>query len=163
MTDEILSDGNIRLRPAVEEDLEILLAWRSHPDVYQHFSKQTGPLTWDEHIQFWNSRENRIDWIILLDDGKKVRKVGSVNVSNLSQKNPEVGIFIGEITAKGKGIATTALKLVKQWLKARGYSTVVAHVHRNNVASQKLFVRAGFRLIEESTDSTELLYINTLG
>ncbi|MHA1934349.1 MAG: GNAT family N-acetyltransferase [Candidatus Thorarchaeota archaeon] len=161
MTDEFLSDGRIHLKPVLEEDLEILMAWRSHPDVYQYFSNQTGPLTWEEHILFWNSRVDRIDWIIHLDDGTRVRKVGSVNVSQLSERVPEVGIFIGEITLMRKNIATSALKLVIEWLKARGYSAVVANIQRNNYASQKLFTKTGFRLMTENDDEKELRYINT--
>lgn len=158
MTNEVLESGPIHLQPATEEDLELLMAWRSHPDVYRYFYMQDGPLKWEEHYRFWNSRHDRVDWIIYLDDGNRKRKVGSVNATNLSNDIPEIGIFIGEVTLMGKGIGTLALSLVVQWLRTRGYSRVRARISKDNTPSQRLFASIGFEEKGEIHDGAEWIY-----
>lgn len=66
------------------------------------------------------SRENRVDWIILLRENNTIRKVGSVNVSQLNTDNPEIGILIGS-SFMGKHIGRHSVSLVLKWLKNIGY------------------------------------------
>lgn len=158
MINEVLESAPIQLQPATEEDLELLMAWRSHPDVYRYFCTQDGPLKWEEHCQFWNSRHDRVDWIIYLDDGNRKRKVGSVNATNLSNDIPEIGIYVGEVTLMGKGIGIRALSLVVQWLRTRGYSRVCARISKDNTPSQRLFASIGFEEKGEIHDGAEWIY-----
>ena len=53
MEPEIIENEFILLKPATKEDLELILTWRSHPEVYRYFSMQDGPLQWEEYIRFW--------------------------------------------------------------------------------------------------------------
>jgi RimJ/RimL family protein N-acetyltransferase len=156
--DIVLEDDSVQLRPVTDEDLELLMAWRSHPDVYRYFYKQDGPLAWDTHYRFWKTRQDRIDWIIYLDDGNQKRKVGSVNIIKVSSDCPEVGIFIGEITLMGKGIGTRSVSLVVQWLKTRGFARVRANVSKENMPSQRLFTSLGFKQRGEIHDGAEWVY-----
>lgn len=139
-----MEEGNVKLILANENDLELIMAWRSHPKVYQFFKQQNGPLTWSEHFNFWNNRKNREDFIIEYHEGKKWRKVGSVNVSNLDTEDPEIGIMIGEITLQGKGVGSKATMLSLRYLKQRGYAKVFASIHRSNISSRKLFEKFDF-------------------
>lgn len=158
MIDVVLEDDSVQLRPVTDEDLELLMAWRSHPDVYRHFYRQDGPLVWETHYQFWKTRQDRIDWIIYFDDGNQKRKVGSVNVKMVSSDCPEVGILIGEITLMSKGIGTRSVSLVVQWLKTRGFARVRANVFKENMPSQRLFTTLGFEQRGEVHDGAEWVY-----
>ena len=96
---------NVRLRPARTADLPLLLAWRSNPRIYEHFRGQEGPLVWESHVRWWESRRDRKDWIIVVEDTLGGRPVGSIYATDLDQEAPELGLYIGEVSAWGKGIA----------------------------------------------------------
>lgn len=158
LRDAPLKDESIELIPATDDHLELLMAWRSHPEVYRYFSMQDGPLRWEDHIQFWTTRQDRNDWIICYDDGTRKRKVGSINVSGLSSETPEIGVFVGEVTLTRRGVGTRAVSIVLHWLKAQGHTCAYARVSRENEASKKFFESLGFRVLEESQQRAELTY-----
>lgn len=125
----------------IDSDLELILAWRSNPEVYKWFYQQRGPLVWEDHIKFWSSDKKRKDWIILYNG----RKVGSVFVSFLDLDNvPDVGIYVGETTLWGKGVGTAALELVKDWLRQNNFKEAQARIHKKNTMSKLLFEKVGF-------------------
>jgi RimJ/RimL family protein N-acetyltransferase len=134
----------VKIRAASVHDLELIMAWRSNPEIYQYFYEQTQPLTWSEHLSFWQGRQQRVDWIISYFDGQSWRKVGTVNATNLDSKTPEVGILIGEVTLHGQGVGTKAIELVLEWLKKKRYKEVHARVLKKNRASQALFEKNHF-------------------
>lgn len=140
--DEAISD--VQLRPLSEDDLELLMSWRSHPKAYKFFKAQKKPLVWAEHLAFWSRRKNREDFLILFQDDGRWRKVGSVNISALDTESPEIGIIIGELTAHGKGLGSRAAVLALKHLIQMGYLKAKAVIHKDNTASKKLFTKLGF-------------------
>lgn len=138
---------DIEYRPATECDLELLLAWRSHPKLYENFYLQEGPLDWETHKEWWESREHRRDWIIIVNSEKRWRGVGSVNVTNLDTDVPEIGIYVGEITLWGNGVASDAVEFAVNWTRSQGYSAVKARVLEHNEASRQVFENLGFRKV----------------
>lgn len=142
-------DKTISLRQAVDDDLELMMAWRSNPFVYEGFYLQNRPLKWEEHYSWWKSRDNRVDWIISLHGEEHSRDVGSVNVSFMDNDTPEIGIYIGEVTLWGRGVARSAISLVINWLKILGYKIVRARIMKLNIKSLKLFEGLGFKKIGE--------------
>lgn len=139
---------SVRVSPLDPGDLELVLAWRSNPEVYAHFRQQDGPLDWDEHVSWYESRDSdRYDFVINFDG----RRVGVVNVD----PTDEVGIFLGDFSARGNGVATTALG----WLCDRFESRVplFADIHEENEPSRELFERCGFQ--QQGCDGTWLRYV----
>jgi RimJ/RimL family protein N-acetyltransferase len=130
------TDLPVRVSPIGRGDLELLLAWRSNPDIYRHFRRQSGPLDWDEHVRWFESRPpERHDFLVPYSG----RRVGVVSVDKMD----EVGIYLGDHSARGQGVATAALN----WLCARfnERAPLFAEIHENNEASNRLFERCGFR------------------
>jgi len=123
------------------------MAWRSHPQVYAGFYWQNEPLDWEEHRAWWMEREHRMDWIIILTEGGSSRAVGSVTAYRLDSELPEVGIYIGEVTLWGKGVAQKALTQAVGWLKKEGHRRSCAIILDTNVASQKAFQKSGFTMV----------------
>jgi len=144
----------VTLKPASKSDLELILAWRSHPLIYKFFRQQTAPLTWKEHINFWQSRLNRKDYIILIKEDGVTRKIGTINFSRLDTQIPEIGILVGELRAHGTGIGSKSLQLGLDWLKRKRYKRVQANINRNNIPSTKIFKSAGF--IKNKTDKNKI-------
>lgn len=142
----------VEFRPATEGDLELLLAWRSHPDVYENFYVQSGPLDWDEHVSWWNSRSARRDWIITVNEDGRWRDVGIVNVSDLDTNFPKVGVYVGEVTLWGRGVASDAVEFAVEWLKSEEYSAAKARILDQAEASRRVFEKAGFERVGEARE-----------
>lgn len=141
-------EPRIWLTPIERDDLELVLAWRSNPEIYRYFRQQDGPLRWNEHVDWFESRPtDRADFIIHY--GK--RRVGVVNIN----PDDEVGIYLGDVSARGKGVATKALN----WLCDRfdDREPLFAEIHKENDASKRLFRHCGFR--QEDTDEDWETYI----
>ena len=121
----------ILLRNVTSDDLELMLAWRNNPIVYEGFYEQgyqkKGHIVWKS-------------WIIRYEN----RNIGVVWVLKSSSAAPEIGIYIGEVTLHGQGIGKGVLSLVIELLKVQGHSKVIAKVLKNNQKSKRLFESCGF-------------------
>lgn len=142
------SDRSIRVSPLECGDLELVMAWRSHPKVYDRSRQQDGPLNWDEHVTWFESRDPERQDFILHYDG---RRVGVVSLNT----HDEVSIYLGDFSAHGHGVATTAL----DWLTERFENRVplVAEINEDNEASKQLFTKCGFQ--QEEQDGKWLKYV----
>lgn len=149
---------DIKLIEATKDDLELIMGWRSNPLIYKYFYHQNAPLKWDEHITFWESRKNRIDWIINLRYNSHWRKIGSINISKLTDEKPEIGLFIGELTSWGSGYGKKAVKLALKYLKNTNYTGATASVSKENIGSQKLFEQLNFKRTSSIKLDKEWLY-----
>jgi|SRR3990167_9687509 len=138
-----MQNNDIKIVVATKKDLELILAWRSHPDIYRYFRVQKGPLTWLEHISFWERRKNRIDFMVIYKE-KQWRKVGTINISQLDEASPAIGILVGELTLQKKGVGSKALQLGLRWMQKKGFTQATAEIHKDNIASQRLFEKLGF-------------------
>lgn len=150
-----LEEGNIELRQLKENDLELLMAWRSHPKLYRCFYEQEGPLTWKEHYNWWKSRENRKDWIIVFEGKFRKRDVGSVNISQLDSHYPEIGILVGEISLWGKNIGKKSVKLAIQYLREKNYKGAEANIIKKNLRSKRLFKGFNFKKVGENRNGED--------
>lgn len=154
-------DASISLRQVTDNDLKLIMEWRSNPSVYQYFYNQTKPLVWEEHLAWWKARRNRVDWIILLHNNNELIPVGSINCAELNSDSPEIGLFIGDTSQWGKAIGKTSVRLVALWLSKRGYERTIARVMKDNERSKRLFKSLGFVEYEESRPG-ELFYQKVL-
>lgn len=140
-------------RPLTAADLELLMAWRSHPVIYQGFYIQDGPLAWAEHREWFRSRpDTRRDWIIQVRDEDRWRDVGSVNLTGLDGDAPEVGVLVGEVTAHGQGIGRHAVGWAVGWLRDREYPGASARILDRNAASRRVFEAVGFERVGDARD-----------
>ncbi len=131
----------VTLRLATKDDLPLMMAWRSNPLIYKGFFTQKSPLVWEEHINWWKTRNS--DWrtfIILYDD----RPIGILNLGQLDHWSPEIGYAIGEISLWNQNIGTQAVRLGLEWLKEYGKKYCHTTILDNNLASIKLIKKAGF-------------------
>jgi RimJ/RimL family protein N-acetyltransferase len=126
----------VHVSPISREDLELILAWRSHPEIYRHFRDQTEPLTWSEHLSWFKSRDSTQHDFLIHYGGRHVGVVGL-------NTNSEITIYIADFSAQGEGVATAAIN----WLKKRfnNRTPLIAEVDAKNESSQHLFQKCGFR------------------
>ena len=135
----------VSLREASDNDLELLLAWGTHPQVTRFLPSRPPALTWELHHAWWKTKQHRMDWLILVDDGKtRPRAVGEVHIRDLNTPSPEIGLYIGEVALWGKGIGRQALEEAMRWAWAHGVKKVQAVIHARNRRSHPLFKGLGF-------------------
>lgn len=137
----------IRLSPLARGDLELILAWRSRQDVYRHFREQDGPIEWENHVSWFESRsDDRYDFIVHYAG----RRVGVISVD----EDDSISIYVGDQSARGRGVASEALR----WLCRRFQERIPlsAEIHEDNETSMRLFERCGFRQV--GSDDTWLVY-----
>jgi len=140
---------NIYLRPLIEVDYPLTMAWRSNPLVYEGFYQQEEPLKWEEHINWIRSRNQ--DWrnfIVMYDD----RPVGIVTVCQLDYWSPEIGYYIGEVSLWGKGIGKEAVRLGLEYIKNYGRDYCHTTVLENNERSIRLLKSLGFEYMDEARE-----------
>lgn len=137
----------IYLRLMTGADTDSIVAWRNREDVRKNFIYQK-----------LFTRESHENWIrTKVDTGQVVQMIicnlendmpiGSVYVRDidLEHHKAEYGIFIGESSARGRGVGTAAAKLMLQ------YCFRELHLHRvylralaENVQAIRSYEKAGF-------------------
>ena len=126
-------ERSVSLRPATRQDIDRMYQWRNDPDIYRWFREQDGELNWHDHVDWFQSRpDDREDLIIEYLGGP----VGVVSIAS----DGDVGIYIGEQRLWGKGLASEALEKA---LNGR-VGEFTAEIHVENEASQNLFESEGF-------------------
>jgi RimJ/RimL family protein N-acetyltransferase len=135
LVDSQSSSRSLEIQPMREKDLELVLAWRNNPRIYNNFAEQDEPIRWDNHVAWYEQRPaDREDYIIRCNN----RRVGVVSLD----KNDFVSIYIGEQPLWGQGIASRALKwLIQRYSPSR---PLYAEVHTENDRSEHLFKQCGF-------------------
>ena len=133
------------LRECSVDDLEILLAWRNlSSQGYYTQGKEKRPLTWNEHWAWWNKTQDWKRWIIQVNNGVWTRDVGQIAFRDLYAWNPEVGVYIGEVTLWGQAVGRQALQLALGWLKEQGKHYCRTTIPGDNERAIRLFESCGF-------------------
>ena len=140
------TEYQIELRGVLYHDLALILAWRSDREIMRYLPSAPEKPTWEEHEEYWRKVDHR-DWIIDQVLGCYLlaphRAVGTVHII---PSTCEVGIIIGAKSLWGKGIGTKALTLMLERVKEYkiAQKPVWAVIHPENIASQRVFTKAGF-------------------
>jgi RimJ/RimL family protein N-acetyltransferase len=139
----------VEFAPMRRDDLELVLAWRSNPEIYRHFDEQDAPLAWEDHRRWFETRdEDRHDFVVSFGG----RRVGVVSLG----ADSSVSVYLGDTSARGNGVATSAIK----WLCERfaDRTPLIAAVHSENTASKRLFERCGFERSDGQEEWIEYVY-----
>ena len=144
-----ISGSKISLRLLDKSDWELFLVLNTCPKimkfVYEPFSIEETKERFEERIQPWNDKSDQ--WLCLvieeIDSGEKLGSIG-LKITNHQAKIAEVGYLL-KIEAHGKGIASEALKLVKNLaFTTIALNKLVATCSSNNIGSYKVLEKAGF-------------------
>lgn len=143
----VLTGTAVTLRPITDADTDLIVKWRNTPSVVQNFIfRQT--FTPEMHRSWLATKvaTGQVVQYIILDnaDGKPVGSVYYRDIDN-HNRSAEYGIFIGEESARGKGLGTEAARLFTDF----GFAGL--HLHRislrvlaENTAARRSYEKAGF-------------------
>lgn len=148
MFEQTGGETTIYLRPLRLEDLELVLAWRSNPDIFENMLQQSSPFQWDEHLTWFVERPpSRRDFIIEYNG----RRVGVISIN----KDDMISIYIGEKGVWGNGIGTLAVEWLCEHYADRVPRTKVGV---DNTRSQAIFEALDFSLVDTSDGIYEYVY-----
>ena len=96
-------------------------------------------------VQSFLDRTDHFNWMIEVEG----RVVGSIWVDLEPTRYvsaPTISVMIGDPSVRGRGVGSTAMRLVLDYLQGQGYPTVHARYLMTNDASRTMNERLGFRL-----------------
>jgi len=143
----VLEGAAVRLRPIADADTDLIVKWRNTPSVVQNFIfRQT--FTPEMHRSWLAAKvaTGQVVQYIIIDKADD-KPVGSVYYRDMDNHNrsAEYGIFIGEESARGKGLGTETAKLFTDF----GFAELQLHrislrVLAENTAARRSYEKAGF-------------------
>lgn len=142
-----------RLRLARPEDRDRFWEWRNDPDVRRYsFHPEPIPLSIHERwfAQSLQSPHRQL-YVIEVDSAP----AGSLRFDAKGAGEAEISIVISP-AFRGRGVGAEVLKQAQKLAVTLGYQRLLARVKIENIASNRAFEKAGFRLIDQ--DHVACLY-----
>lgn len=153
--------NNVELRKITIEDTENIVKWRNKQEVKKNFCIQED-LTKEDHLNWFTKKvqTGEVEQFIIIDRTTN-NPVGSTYLRDIDMKNKkaEFGIFIGEDSARNKGIGTDTTSLMLQYgFEQLKLNKVFLRVFSNNLGAIKAYEKAGFTY--EGTAKEDILLPN---
>ncbi len=148
-------------RTAILADADVLFSWRNNPNV-RAFSLNTEEISFEVHLKWFSERLERVDLEPFLVFVSNQGLLGMSRLDSISHSIDEfeISILIDPGRQKlGFGamiLASTCEIFFNQYPQ----KTILAKVHSQNLASQRLFQRANFVL--KNTQNDFLTYARNL-
>ncbi len=151
--------SNISIRDLSIEDTENILKWKNNKNVKKNFCIQED-LTREIHLNWYKNKiqTGEVKQFIIKDEDLGL-EVGSTYLRDIDMKNKkaELGIFIGEDNARGRGIGTKSVELtVKYGFEELKLHKIFLRVFSDNIAGIKAYEKAGFEYEGTAKDDIKL-------
>lgn len=146
-TNKIIYGEKVILRPITMDDTESIVKWRNNPSVQKNFIFRE-QFTYEMHKHWMETKVKDgevVQYIIISADDNS--PVGSVYYRDIDMhnKSAEFGIFIGEDSARGKGIGTEATTLFTRYgLEDLGFHRISLRVLDGNDGAYRAYEKSGF-------------------
>ncbi len=138
------------------DDCQVLFDWQSNIKIRKYFNNPK-PVEWKKHCQWLSCTLDDADkylYMIKLNNpfNETAKPIGMLRLDLIKHSQCkidakwEISIII-DPDYQGKKIAAKAISKIPYSFLERG---IIAQVHNNNIASHKLFLRAGFKQISET-------------
>lgn len=143
-------NNDVVLRPIEKEDLDLLHKWRNDETIFSQLGGGYFPVSKTE-MSKWMDNFCKVDktnvrFIIKFEDSS----AGFISLSNIDYKNGsgELGIYIGEESFLGKGIASGALKKLEAFSKNHlNLRKIKLLMNDTNESAEKLYTKNGYMIV----------------
>lgn len=148
----------IYLRKMRIEDTDQVIAWRNAPHVMEQFIYRT-PLTRETHLEWIRTKVNTgkvQQFIICMKENDK--GIGSFYLRDIDpeMRTAELGIFIGEQDALGRGYGTEAVRLgVSYGFQTLQLERIFLRVYSDNKKAVRNYEKNGFVWIKDRMETVE--------
>lgn len=139
-------ENNISIRKVKSEDMEEVFIL-SNQDYVRKFSINKEKIKWDDHINWFNrviQRDNCVFYVVV---DEKDNFLGQIRF-NIENNEAIVSISLSQLIT-GKGLSRPLLlkSIDNLFAERKDVNILIAYVSEDNIASLKLFEKAGFSLI----------------
>lgn len=139
--------NSISLQPISPQDTDFIIKWRNNPNVRKNLVSQI-TLTREMHQNWLETKvaSGEVVQYIITDKGSD-QPVGTIYFNNIDKTNrvAEFGIFIGEDSARGKGLGSEATKLFCEYgFHSLGLRRIFLRVFADNKQAIQCYINAGF-------------------
>lgn len=139
----------IYLREITRSDIPAINSWRNDKptvdllgSVFRYINIETDENWFDNYLK---NRNNTVRLAVCMDGSIEI--IGMVNLHHIDHLNmsAEFSLQIGNTTERGKGIGLQATKmLIHHAFYDLNLQRIYAYVLESNIASRKMFTKAGF-------------------
>ncbi len=148
---KFLEGNQVYLRPLTIEDAnEIYLKWLNNAEVTRGLASGYFPITQQELINYVNGALGDQNTIFFaLCEKESNRHIGNVKVDRIDwmARNCELGLIIGEDSARGRGLGFESMNLVIQYIfEDLNLNKITLAVFENNPSALKLYEKLGFQV-----------------
>ena len=136
----------LSLRPVYDSDSQLLWEWANDPLV-RHQSFSSDSIAWEDHVKWFSQKLKDPNCHQFIGVDEAGDPVGQVRFD----LNHEAEVSVSTSAAhRGKGHASSLLSLASaELIRSTGVTRINAHIRPENVASQRAFEKAGYRLVGE--------------
>ena len=147
MRERIDSSAGIYLRPMTWDDTDLIVRWRNSDAVRLNFIYQE-PFTREGHESWIRNmvETGKVIQMIICETGDDT-PLGSVYIRDIVRQHnkAEYGIFIGEESARGRGIGTAAAALMLEYcFREEKLHRVYLRAFASNARAIRSYEKAGF-------------------
>lgn len=140
--------AGIYLRRMTYEDTDLIVKWRNSDGVRRRFIYQE-LFTREGHEQWIRTKVETGDVVqMVICELSSGKPLGSVYIRDIDRQHnkAEYGIFIGEPSARGRGLGTAAAKLMLRYcFEEEKLHRIYLRALADNVAAVRSYEKAGFQ------------------
>ncbi len=148
-----LETKRLILRDIQESDAQLIVKWRSNPDVYKYFCSPH-PITIEEHNKWYSNRYiydvKRFDFMALLKE--TLTPIGVFGIKMIETKNQSAEIsYILSPQMQGNGYASEAVERLNRYIKEYWNCKIsVAEIHKDNINSIRFAKNLGYKYVSDN-------------
>ena len=151
--DPPLSDGVITLRAKAHGDVDALTAACQDPEIPRWTRvpvpyRRADAIGWIAAVELELDAGLSIDWLAVDAEGRLLASIAVMQIDR-GRGTGEIGYWVAR-EARGRGVATRAVRLVREWAASElGLTTLELVIHEDNAPSHAVARAAGFTQIAE--------------
>jgi RimJ/RimL family protein N-acetyltransferase len=137
----------LKHRNALASDVDLYYAWTNDSEVRKN-SYQSAAIPYENHVDWFHSKLKSPNTLLLIFENELKEAVGQVRLET-DGNTAVIGISIDK-NHRGKGYALEMLKAgCREYFSFNPNNCILAYIKKDNFASYKAFVAAGYKLLEE--------------
>jgi RimJ/RimL family protein N-acetyltransferase len=142
----------MKLRPVLPSEASVYSRLRNGEHTYQCFysARQFS----ETEVAAWlASLDSATEKLYFAEDGGRIVGTCAVYGIDSTARRAEVGRIIVDESMRKRGLGAVMLGLLIEECRKLGLTAIFANIKEENAASQRLFLGAGFRLVERRTET----------
>lgn len=144
-----IAGEHVALGPLRREHLPLYLRWLNDFATTRMLEVQPRPMTLEQEAAWYGAAAtSESDYHFTIYERATSRPIGNCGLHRVDARNrrAEVGILIGEPSARGKGYGTEAMRLLVDFaFTALGLHSVMLWTYEYNLPGQRAYAKVGFR------------------